>query len=163
MGTAVRVSTFINENPATPSANHVRLDANRETAVQVIVNHGDSVRISVETDPPISASVECPRPTATNTPTFTPTPSRPVIRLTASCDNNGVLTINVRNEGASMTGIGAWVVLRGGDNQGGERYTLAAGASTTGTRQGIYGNLTVSASDGQGGVTTVSVVCQPPA
>jgi hypothetical protein len=74
-----------------------------------------------------------------------------------------VLTINVRNEGASMTGVGAWVVIRDGNNQGGERYTLAAGASLTATRQGIYGNLQVSASDGQGGVTSVSVICQRPA
>jgi hypothetical protein len=139
--------------------NRLRLDANGQASVRVQVLPGDIAGIGMETSPPIGASVECPVPTAT----FTPTPSTPVIRITASCDNNAVLTINVRNEGASMTGVGAWVVLRRGDNQGGERYTLAAGASLTATRQGIYGNLTVSASDGQGGVTTVSVVCQPPA
>lgn len=257
MPTAVSLLAFVNDRPATPTANRVQLNPNQQVEVRVSVVPGDSVRISVQSDPPLVSSVECPRPTATNTPTFTPippslrivsascdqlgtatfvirndggamptsvrvlkfrnnqlidsrqslnlnassqtsvsvqvlpgdragiglesappigvsvecprptatftpTPSRPVIRLTASCDNNGVLTITVRNEGASMTGVGAWVVIRNGDNQGGERYTLAAGASLTATRQGIYGNLTVSASDGQGGVTSVSVVCQRP-
>jgi hypothetical protein len=158
MPATVRILHFRNHGSIGPDGN-LRLNANSQSSVVVSVLPGDIAGIGVESNPPIGATVECLRPTAT----FTPTPSRPVIRLTATCDNNGVLTINVRNEGASMTGIGAWVVMRGGANQGGERYTLAAGQSVTGTRQGIYGNLEVSASDGQGGVTSVSVVCQRPA
>ncbi len=97
---------------------------------QTIVRSGTDTYYTPVFNFAFSGPTSTPVPSAVPTRAMTPIPVTltPVIKITGICDSVvGLITFNVRNQGASMTAPGTWTMTENGQVIGSGQFTLMTG------------------------------------